>query len=275
MKKILLFLLLMTVFLPNFIEGAQESIEMVFVKGGSFQMGTDRQHYQQDGEYEAPDANRPEKPAHLVTLSDFYISRFEVTQKVWKSVMGTNPSYFKGEQRPVESVSWYDAVKFCNKLSEKDGFDPVYTINGTQVTCDFTKNGYRLPTEAEWEYAARGGRKSENYDYAGSNDPEEAGWLYADRSDTSPVGIKKPNELGLYDMTGNVYEWCWDRFDFNYYKISPEKNPTGPAQGEKRALRGGGYRSLSVPQYFTTIRARGNPDDKSMDLGFRIVRNDQ
>jgi len=275
MKKILCVILLMTIVLAGFIEGAQESVEMVFVKGGSFQMGTNRQHYKQDGEYESADVNRPDKPAHLVTLSDFYISRFEVTQKVWEKVMGTNPSYFKGEQRPVENISWFDAVRFCNRLSERDGFDPVYTINGTNVACNFAKNGYRLPTEAEWEYAARGGERSEDYDYAGSDDPAVAGWLYADRTDTSLVGMKKPNELGLYDMTGNVYEWCWDIFDYNYYKSSPEKNPTGPAQGDMRALRGGGYRSLSVPQYFTTIRARGNPDDKSMSLGFRVVRNGQ
>jgi len=232
---------------------------MVKVTGGTFRMGSNW--------------NSDEQPIHSVTVDSFWMGKFEVTQKVWKSVMGTNPSNFKGEDLPVENVSWYDTVKFCNKLSERDGFEPVYTINGTQVTCDFTKNGYRLPTEAEWEYAARGGNQSRGYTYAGSNSAGTVAW-YWDNSGkkTHPVGTKQPNELGLYDMSGNVWEWCWDWYDKKYYAQSPSKNPKGPSSGAQRVRRGGSW-DLLAEDIRSAYRNHSAPSYSNIyGFGFRLSR---
>ena len=164
---------------------ALPQIEMVFVKGGTFMMGATPE--------QGSDAGDGEKPVHSVTVSDFYIGKYEVTQAQWKAVMGKNPSHYKGENRPVERVSWYDIQKFIEKLNAKTG------------------KRYRLPTEAEWEYAARGGNQSKGYKYSGSNDIGSVAWYTNNSGDrTHPVGQKQPNELGLYDMTGNVWEWCSD-----------------------------------------------------------------
>jgi len=234
------------------------SVPMVIVTGGTFRMGSNE--------------NSDEQPVHSVMVDSFWIRMNEVTQKEWQSVMGTNPSVFKGEDLPVENVSWYDAVKFCNKLSEQDGYAPVYTINGTQVTCDFTKNGYRLPTEAEWEYAARGGDQSRGYTYAGSDSVGTVAW-YWDNSGkkTHPVGTKQPNELGLYDMSGNVWEWCWDRYDGNYYAQSPSKNPKGPSSGASRVRRGGSW-NHDAEGIRSASRLNNPPSNSSYYIGFRLSR---
>ncbi len=215
---------------------------MIFVKGGSFQMGSN-------------DSNSDEKPIHSVTVSDFYIGKYEVTQKEWKAVMGSNPSNWKGDNLPVERVSWYDAVEFCNKKSEMEGLQKCYSGSGKNITCDFTKNGYRLPTEAEWEYAARGGNKSKGYKYSGSNNIGDVAWYTSNSgSKTHPVGTKRSNELGIYDMSGNVWEWCWDWYDENYYSISPGSNPRGPNSGKFAVLRGG---SWCFYAYYCRVAVRG------------------
>lgn len=146
---------------------------------------------------------------------NYSVMKTEVTQKLYESIMGKNPSVFKGENNPVENVSWYDAVEFCNLLSKKIGYEPVYTINGSSVTWNENANGFRLSTVEEWQYAARGGQ---NYRYSGSDNLDEVGW-YEDNSGvkTHPVAQKKPNGYGLYDMSGNVFEWCWDSYGGNYY----------------------------------------------------------
>jgi serine/threonine protein kinase len=239
---------------------------MVFVKGGTFQMGSN------DGYIGA-------EPVHSVTVDDFYMGKYPVTQEEWKAVMGNNPSYFKGENLPIERVSWYDAVEFCNKKSELEGLQKCYNGRGNNITCDFSKNGYRLPTEAEWEYAARGGNLANGldlrnggktyYKYSGSNTIDVVAW-YCDNSDykTYPVGRKQANELGIYDMSGNVREWCWDWFGF--YSNSLQTNPKGASTGPARVLRGGSWYSVeSISR--VAYRDNDGPDFRCFGVGFRLA----
>ena len=189
--------------------------KMIKVEGGTFSMGATSE--QEDDAYD------DEYPVHSVTLSDYYIGETEVTQELWEAVMGSNPSYFEGDnQRPVENVSWNDCQKFIKKLNRLTGKE------------------FRLPTEAEWEYAARGGKYSRGYKYSGSNNADEVAWYDSNSgSKTHPVKTKKDNELGLYDMSGNVWEWCNDWW--GCYQSNSQTNPTGPSEGESRVLRGGGW----------------------------------
>ncbi|MBR1725461.1 MAG: SUMF1/EgtB/PvdO family nonheme iron enzyme, partial [Muribaculaceae bacterium] len=214
------------------------SFNMIVVDGGTFTMGATPE--------QGSDADSDEKPAHQVTLSSYSIGQTEVTQELWQAVMGSNPSYFTGDlQRPVEWVSWDDCQTFITKLNQLTG-----------------KN-FRLPTEAEWEYAARGGNQSQNYKFAGSNNVDEVAW-YRDNSGstTHPVATKAPNELGLYDMSGNVWEWCQDWI--GNYSSDAQINPTGPTSGSYRVLRGGclcnyarlcrvSYRYYETPSYPATL----------------------
>ena len=180
------------------------------------------------------------------------MSKTEITQAVYKAVMGKNPSRFTGDSLPVEKVSWYDAVEFCNKLSKKAGLEPAYSINEDNVECNRNADGYRLPTVEEWRYAARGG---ENYKYSGSNNLDEVGWYDGNSGrKTHPVAQKKPNGYSLYDMSGNVWEWCWD---------SPD--------GHKRYLCGGSWRyGGTYCEVGYNYWDYAGPDDY---LGFRIVRS--
>ncbi len=236
--------------------------EMVRVSAGEFMMGA-LEHDE--------DAWDAEKPRHKVTLTrDFLIGKYAVTQALWESVMGSNLSHFKSASRPVECVSWFDCVLFCNKLSKREGLKPVYTINGENVTCNWNAQGYRLPTEAEWEYSARSGQR---FKYAGSNNVDEVAW-YDDNSDyeTHPVGLKQPNGFGLYDMSGNVEEWCWDRF--GAYSSVGQTDPMGPDSGSRRVNRGG---SLDARARGASVSARGSvaPTHRSDYLGFRLSRSVQ
>ena len=187
------------------------SFNMVYVAGGTFQMGSNV------GDYD-------EKPVHSVTLSDYYIGQTEVTQELWQAVMGSNPSFYKDAKNPVNYVNWNDCQEFISKLNRLTG------------------GNFRLPTEAEWEYAARGGNKSRGYKYSGSDDLGSVAWNEDNSGkEVHPVGSKSANELGLYDMSGNVWEWCSDRYDYCSYPSSPQTNPTGPSSGSFRVLRGGSY----------------------------------
>jgi formylglycine-generating enzyme required for sulfatase activity len=235
--------------------------DMVLVKGGAFSMGTKELFCE-------------EEPIHNVMLSNFYIGKFEVTQEEWKSVMENNPSLFEGDRNPVELVTWYDAVEYCNKKSVKEGRTPCYSGSGANTTCNFTADGYRLPTEAEWEFAARGGLKSRDYKYIGGDNPGEVAWYDVNSGDKpQPIGKKKPNELGIYDMGGNVWEWCWDWYDNGYYKNSPAENPTGPASGKARSYRGGSVAGRAV-WLRSTARFSITPGFSNYIMGFRVVTND-
>ena len=224
---------------------ADFGIEMVFVEGGTFQMGATSE--------QGSDAYGDEKPVHSVTLSDFYIGKYEVTQAQWKAVMGKNPSHFTGkDNRPVENVSWEDMHKFIKKLNQLTG------------------KRYRLPTEAEWEYAARGGKKSQGYKYAGGNSIDKVAWYRDNSGDkTHPVGKKQPNELGLYDMSGNVYEWCQDWY--GDYSSSAQTNPTGPSRGSHRVLRGGSWFNSLARFCWVAHRSLNRPSNRNNNNGFRLV----
>lgn len=231
--------------------------DMVYVGGGTFLMGKSS----------GPD---DEKPAHEVKLGSFYMMKYEVTQKQWREVMGSNPSHFKGDNLPVENVSFNDVIIFCNRLSEKEGLTPCYSGSGENIACDFSANGYRLPTEAEWEFAARGGNKSKGYKYAGSDTIGSVAWFLGNSGDkTHPVGTKAANELGLYDMSGNVWEWCWDYY--GKYDASAVTDPTGPLKGFARIKRGGSWVLLEEGCYITN-RHNGGANGRSSSVGFRVVR---
>jgi formylglycine-generating enzyme required for sulfatase activity len=259
---------------------------MVRIEGGTFTMGSP--------------ANEPERwddeVQHRVTVSTFYMSKYEVTQAEYESVMETNPSYFKGANLPVENVSWYNAVEYCNALSQREGLTPAYTIDKSRsdpnnksendrikwlVTRNPNANGYRLPTEAEWEYACRAGTTTPfntgnnittnqaNYDGYGPYNNNAKG---THREETTPVGSFAANQWDLHDMHGNVWEWCWDWYDD--YTSGTQTNPPGAVSGAYRVLRGGSW--YDIAGY---VRSAHRRDDDSVygnyGIGFRLVRNYQ
>jgi formylglycine-generating enzyme len=235
------------------------------VKAGTFTMGSPA------GE----GGRRNDEKQHGVRISrDFYMSKYEVTQGQWEAVMGNNPSdkdYGIGERYPVNRVSWYDAIEYCNKRSRLEGLTPVYTHNGEHVTWNKNANGYRLPTEAEWEYAARGGHVAKGYHiYAGSDSIDEVAW-YKNTSGgkTHPVGEKQANELGIHDMSGNVYEWCWD--SYTGYPDGSVSDPTGPESPGNRVTRGGSW-GLLARLCRSAFRSYGPQEYSSRSIGFRVAR---
>ena len=253
---------------------------LILIKGGTFEMGSPESEAQR-GEDETQ---------HTVTVSDFYIGKYEVTQKEYQEIMGENPSNFKGDNLPVESVTWYNAIEYCNKLSQKEGLTPVYTIDGENVTWDRSANGYRLPTEAEWEYAARAGTTTpfntetsigaeeanfyghypylieENY-FSQSNLETKPGEY---RQTTIAVGSFEPNKWGLYDIHGNVGEWCFDYY--GAYDTENTDNPSGADTGTLRVNRGGGWNDYAKHMR-CAYRASTTPSQGMSNIGFRIVRN--
>ena len=235
-----------------------------------------------------------------ITVADFFIGEREVTQREWVEVMGSNPSQFKGEDLPVEMVSWYDCVEYCNKRSLKEGLEPYYAIDKERkdpsntnefddvkwiVTINEGANGYRLPTEAEWEYAASGGQKSQGYTYSGSNAIDRTAWYWKNAGDsylmglwnwplieqnnnrTRPVGEKHPNELGIYDMSGNVREWCWD-WQAQESGMPSNGAPTNPG----RVWKGGGWVG---GEFCCEVSFRGSfeASGRGNDQGFRLCRD--
>ncbi|MCM2998839.1 formylglycine-generating enzyme required for sulfatase activity [Paenibacillus favisporus] len=278
MRKLWVCILLAAMFLASACSqeetGKQE--DMVYVKGGTFK------------------SNGSNYTETSMTLSDFYIGKYEVTQAEWANVMGSNPSAFKGDQLPVEMVSWYDAVEYCNKRSIQEGLKPFYNIDKDHkdpnninendqikwtVTVNQKANGYRLPTEAEWEYAASGGLEGKGFKYSGSNKAEDVAWYWRNAGDkylsgdwnwpviesnhnrTKPVGTRKSNELGLYDMSGNVREWCWDWYG----------DGTVRQGGSFRVVKGGGWIG-DISNTEVSFRGKFDPNGFGPDQGFRVVR---
>lgn len=222
-----------------------------FVRGGIFSMGNNNQK-------------------HDVKLTDYFIGVYEVTQTEWEAVMDNNPSGFIGENLPVENVSWYEAIEFCNKRSINENLTPCYKIDGSDISCNFKANGYRLPTEAEWEFAAKGGIKTQNMKYSGNNFISFVAWYRANSSNTThPVGTRMPNELNIFDMSGNVWEWNWDF----YGKFSAEEmnNPVGPKSGNIRLRRQGSWNN-SEEYCEIGFRETASPNSKDNTIGFRYVR---
>lgn len=216
---------------------------MVYVAGGTFTMGGTSE--------QSSDAYDDEKPTHSVTLSSYYICKYEVTQALWRAVMGSNPSNFKGNNLPVENVSWNDCQTFINRLNS------------------YTGRNFRLPTEAEWEFAARGGNYSRHYKYSGSNYISDVAWYDGNSGNrTHPIGTKQANELGLYDMSGNVYEWCSDWY--GSYSSYSQNDPTGPNSGSHRVNRGGSW-NFFARICRSSFRSCDSPGYRCYYLGLRLV----
>lgn len=237
------------------------TLEMVLVEAGSFKMGSTK-------------GLEDERPVHTVKITrSFHVARYAVTFEEYdrfRRDKAQDGGWGRGK-RPVMGVDWNDAVAYCNWLSKTQGLTPCYSGGGKTIQCAFSANGYRLPTEAEWEYAARGGQKSKGYLYAGSDNPDDVAWHAGNSSDqTHPVGLKLPNELGLYDMSGNLWEWCWDWYGEDYYASSPINDPTGPVSGSEKVRRSGSWRE-AADYVRTTFRSAGSPSYPGAN-GFRLVR---
>jgi formylglycine-generating enzyme required for sulfatase activity len=255
-------------------KGSNINIDMVFVEGGCFYMGCNSEQNNCDND---------EKPVHEVCVDDFYLSKTEVTVSQFNEFIRETDYKTDAEKKGYSwiwtgskwekknEVTWKDDVN-GNRRSQNEYNHPVIHVSWNDAKAFAEWAGGRLPTEAEWEYAARGGNKNRGYKYAGSNDVDEVAW-YDDNSGgkTHPVGIKQPNELGLYDMSGNVWEWCSDWYDSGYYNNSPQRNPQGPSSGSYRVLRGGswGYGDLNCR---LANRSRNSPVNTNGDYGFRIVQ---
>jgi formylglycine-generating enzyme required for sulfatase activity len=237
-------------------------MDMVSIPAGQFTMGVS------EGPIDA-------KPAHEVKVDGFLMDQDEITQEVYESVTGKNPARRKNPKNPVEQVTWTAAVKFCNARSAQEGLTPSYNTNTWE--CDFSANGYRLPTEAEWEYACRAGTQSRFYFGENAEELKSFGWFEGNsKAKPHPVGQRKPNAWGLYDMAGNVWEWCHDFYGSKYFRDSPRDNPHGPKEGEKRVLRGGAWSSSadSCTSWVRNCDEAGLTDVcLTMDSnGFRCVR---
>ena len=254
----------------SILETVEARVELIHIEGGTFRMGGLM--------------HKDEKPIHTVTIDSFCLAKYPVTQKLWYEVMGTtiekqrdlvNETWLilgKGDDYPMYYVNWYEAVDFCNRLSRLEGLTPVYSGSGDDITCNWEADGYRLPSEAEWEYAARGaGSISIEYDYSGSNDVDAVAWYSGNSAgETHPVGQKEPNILGLYDMSGNIWEWCWDWHE-SYYEGPTRINPKGALEGSYKVWRGGSWSSI-IRDVRSSFRSYNIPIGRGNSVGFRVAR---
>lgn len=234
-------------------------VKMVRIPGGKFYMGKASPIQGEANEY----------PIHAVSIRTFEIGTFEITQAQFEKVMGYNPSKNKGTNKPVERVSWFDAIRFCNKLSEREGLQPCYTMDAfLGYQCNFEANGYRLPTEAEWELAS--GTSQKEIPFARL---DEFAWHAGNSTnEIKNTGQKKPNRSGLYDIYGNVWEWCYDYYSEDYFTHSPFQAPKGPETGKLKVLKGG---AMDAETQFvrSSYRYRLVPEYTSHNIGFRIARS--
>ena len=237
--------------------------DMVLIPAGQFTMGF------KGGQIDA-------KPEHPVKIDAFLMDQHEITQEIYEAIMGKNPSRRKNPQQPVEQITWSGAAKFCNARSEQEGLKPCYNL--VTWECDFSASGYRLPTEAEWEYACRAGSAAQYYFGDNPEDLKTYAW-FDDNSEEHPhpVGLRKPNAFNLYDMAGNVWEWCNDYYSTTYYRESPADNPKGPKDGEKRVMRGGAWSDIpeNCTAWVRNCNEMGLTDVclHGDSYGFRCVRN--
>ena len=254
---------------------SRQSADFVLIRGGTFTMGSPT------GELD----RIADELQHRVTVTDFYLAKSEVTQKEYQELIKNNPSSFKGDNLPVENVTWFDAVNYCNARSVREGLTPAYAIQGENVTWNRNANGYRLPTEAEWEYACRAGTTTP-FNTGNSINDNQANFMnsYGYNTDASgrvtggyrqktvEVNSFTPNSWGLFDMHGNVWEWCWDWY--GEYSSVLSTNPIGMAQGTLKVNRGGGWNDF--PKHIrSAYRAATQPDKSSFNLGLRLARNSQ
>ena len=242
-------------------------VELVEIPAGVFLMGSDERD-----PLMGSDERDPEKPIHEVRISAFKCMKFPVTRRIYQDVMGNDPGWPRGEadDRPVNQVTWYDAIDFCNRLSEREGLTPTYRRDGDNVSWDATADGYRLPTDAEWEYACRAGTRTR---YSFGDDEGKLGeyaW-YDKNSDGTPhpVGTRQPNPWGLYDMHGNVREWCWDH-RYGSYPSKPQVDPVEPPVGQNRVLRGGSF-NFRAEYLRSAYRYEFWAKNRGLDNGFRCA----
>jgi sulfatase modifying factor 1 len=269
-KYLLTTIVLLLTILATYSQSKNPLLQLKKVDGGTFMMGS-----KDDNRI----AENDEQKQHKVNISSFQINKLEVTVWEWKDYckkikkkMPLKPVWGWNDNNPITNITWFDAVNYCNWLSNHDGLKPAYTVAGPNYNCDFTANGYRLPTEAEWEFAAKGGNKSKGFIFSGSNTVTDVAW-FVKNSNGKPhsVGTKMPNELGIYDMNGNVWEWCWDWYNKDYYKNEDGNNPTGPIRGDKKSVRGGSWDS-QINYLRTANRISTSPERTNEFYGFRIAR---
>lgn len=265
MRYILIFIFIT---IPYFYTFSQQAIKMAVVNEGTYLIGSDNKAF------------ADETPSHNVKISSFYISQYEIIYEDYASFCKTagypEPNGTPGF--PATSISWENAVMFCNWLSSRDGFDKAYEIDRNEekeifnVKCNFQSNGYRLPTEAEWECAAKGGHRSKEYKFSGSNSPYNVAWFNENYKGLEhKTGELLPNELGIYDMSGNVAEWCWDYYGEDYYKKSEAENPKGSNAVYDRVFRGGSRRD-KMEYIETTRRFHKSQKERDLYIGIRVVR---
>jgi sulfatase modifying factor 1 len=274
MKKSYLFITLLTTTLFCATQGHAQKLlntDMVKVEGGAYLMGS------KDGD---KGAQNDEQKQHEVKINSFEISKFEVTVWQWKkfvkatkSKMPEAPTWGWKDNFPMNQITWEQAISYCNWLSKSEKLQPVYFKNGPNYICDFKANGYRLPTEAEWEFAAKGGKLSKETKYSGGDNANQIAWHKSNSNGTPhTIGTKMPNELGIYDMSGNLWEWCWDWYNEDYYKTENINNPIGPEMGEKRTVRGGSWDS-NFDYLRPANRISTYPDKTHQFYGFRIAKS--